>query len=353
MQRIRVLVVDDSAVICKIISDCFKSDPEIEICATAHSGLAALERFNECKPDVVTLDIEMPEMDGLETLRRIRATDTRTPVIMFSKFTSDGAVATLEALEIGANDFVAKPYTRDGAVTARQQVKSQLAVRIRSLGRAARGSGTTLHSANQAPSALSAPRPVDAVGIAVSTGGPKVLLQIVQHLLPELRVPIFITQHMPPVFTGLLAERLSSRGPLPAQEAGDGLAVSGGNIYIAPGDHHLEVERRGDGIVTRIHQGPHENSCRPSADVMFRSLAKTFGPNVLAIVMTGMGNDGKKGCEHLKAVGAGVIAQDQDSSIVWGMPRAVVTAGIADEVLTPMQIAARINRITQDEEPKA
>lgn len=360
MQRIRVLVVDDSAVICKIISDCFKTDPEIEVCATAHTGLAALERVSECKPDVITLDIEMPEMDGLETLRRIRATDTQTPVIMFSKFTSAGAVATLEALEIGANDFVPKPYTREGAVSARQQVKSQLAVRIRSLGRAARqGRGGSLASSSDttstttAPSPLFLPHPVKAVGIAVSTGGPKVLLHLVQHLLPELSVPIFITQHMPPVFTGLLAERLSSRGPIPAYEASDGLAVSGGNIYIAPGDHHLAVDRHGEHLVTRVHQGPHENSCRPSADVMFRSLADVYGPHVLAIVMTGMGNDGKKGCEHLKSLGAGVIAQDERSSIVWGMPRAVVSAGIVDEILTPLEIAARINQTIKPEEPKA
>lgn len=345
--------MDDSAVICKIISDCFKSDPEIEICATAHSGVAALERFSECKPDVVTLDIEMPEMDGLETLRRIRATDTRTPVIMFSKFTSDGAVATLEALEIGANDFVPKPYTREGALSARQQVKTQLAVRIRSLGRAARGNSSSVKVEKPNLVPLSSPPAIEAIGIAVSTGGPKVLLHIVQHLHPELPVPIFITQHMPPVFTGLLAERLTSRGSLAAQEAADGMSVSGGNIYIAPGDHHLEVERCGEAVVTRIHKGPAENSCRPSADVMFRSLANIYGANTLAIVMTGMGNDGKKGCEQLKSLGAGVIAQDEESSIVWGMPRAVVSAGIADEILTPLQIAARINEAIQYKEPKA
>ena len=179
------------------------------------------------------------------------------------------------------------------------------------------------------------------------------LLHLAQHLLSEISVPIFITQHMPPVFTGLLAERLSSRGPLPAYEASDGVIVNGGSIYVAPGDHHLEVVRQGEHVVTRIHQGPHENSCRPSADVMFRSLAAVYGPQVLAIVMTGMGNDGKKGCEHLKSLGASVLAQDEDSSIVWGMPRAVVSAGIADEVLTPLEIAERINRIVKSREPEA
>jgi two-component system chemotaxis response regulator CheB len=155
---------------------------------------------------------------------------------------------------------------------------------------------------------------------------------------------------MPPVFTGLLAERLSSRGALPAYEASDGLLAQPGSIYVAPGDFHLEVERQSEAVTIRTHQGEPENSCRPSADVMFRSLAEVYGPRVLAIVLTGMGSDGRKGCETLKSQGAAVIAQDESSSIVWGMPRAVVSAGLADEVLSPEEIAARINQIIVSEE---
>ena len=350
MEKIRVLVVDDSAVICKIIVDCFKTDPEIEVVGTAHSGVAALERMTALKPDVVTLDIEMPDMDGLQTLKHIRSTDTETPIIMFSKFTSEGALATLTALELGANDFVAKPYTRDGQSTARQQVKSQLSVRIRALGR-------KLHRKNRAPTAdlpytssSLRNRGIAAVGIAVSTGGPKVLLQLATLLSPELSVPIFITQHMPPLFTGLLAERLNSRGALPAWEASDGIVPQPGSLYIAPGDFHLEVQKENDGVIIRTHKGEPENSCRPSADVMFRSLAQAYGPRVLAIVLTGMGSDGKKGCELLKSHGAPVVAQDESSSIVWGMPRSVISAGLADEVLAPEAIADRINQIITREE---
>jgi two-component system chemotaxis response regulator CheB len=350
MEKIRLLVVDDSAVICKIITDCFKSDPEIEVVGTAHSGIAALERISALKPDVVTLDIEMPEMDGLQTLAHIRSTDSKTPIIMFSKFTSEGALATLTALELGANDFVSKPHTRDGKCSARQQVKSQLSARIRALGRRARKSSNQSGVTAANTSTVLEHGGISAIGIAVSTGGPKILLQLASLLSPDLAVPIFITQHMPPVFTGLLAERLSSRGALPAYEASDGLIPLPGSLYVAPGDFHLEVERQGEGVAIRTHQGEPENSCRPSADVMFRSLAQAYGSRVLAIVLTGMGADGKRGCEALKSQGAAVIAQNEASSIVWGMPRSIVSAGLADEVLSPEEIAARINQIIISEE---
>jgi two-component system chemotaxis response regulator CheB len=192
-------------------------------------------------------------------------------------------------------------------------------------------------------SAAAGPRDIHAIGIAISTGGPNALVELVGSLSPELCVPIFITQHMPPYFTRILADRLSSRGKLEVVEAQNSQRVEAGRIYIAPGDFHLEVAREGDGVFTVLSQTPPENSCRPSADVMLRSLTRVYGAKVLAMVMTGMGADGQRGCETVKQRGGLVIAQDEASSTVWGMPGAVVTAGLADDVLPLSKLGEAIN----------
>jgi two-component system chemotaxis response regulator CheB len=186
--------------------------------------------------------------------------------------------------------------------------------------------------------------PISAVAIAISTGGPPALIEVVSNLQKDLEVPIFITQHMPPVFTRHLADRLAVRGNLKACEGRDGMLVEPGTIYVAPGDYHLEVMRDGERLALHVTQAPHENSCRPSADVMFRSLAHMYGSELLGIVMTGMGQDGRHGCEVIKSKGGVVVAQDQATSLVWGMPRAVIAAGVHDAVLTLPDVAKLINQ---------
>lgn len=347
MDKIRVLVVDDSLVVRRALRDLFREDPEIDVVGVAENGSRALEQLAALQPDLVTLDVEMPDMDGLQALRLIRAQGSRIPIIMFSKHTTSGARVTLDALELGASDVVAKP-SADGADGADlTQVRRQLATRIRALGRRAKRLGEVgtkspalLHDCLQ-PSQRT--EPLTAVGIAVSTGGPSALLSVVAELAPDLRAPIFITQHIPPLFTAFLAERLRARGVLPVCEARHDQVVEPGNIYIAPGDHHLQVAHSERGVVVALNKEPPENSCRPSADVMFRSLAALYGPGLLGIVMTGMGQDGRRGCEVIKDRGGTVVAQDEASSLVWGMPRAVVMAGLHDHIAPLSEIAPLIN----------
>lgn len=348
MEKIRLLVVDDSLVIRRALRECFRADPEIEVIGVAENGLKALEQIRDLKPDVVTLDIEMPEMDGLETLKNLRDQGSTIPIIMFSKHTSAGATATIEALELGASDVVAKPESHGGKGSSCEIVRRQLTTRIRALGRRAHGvilrnSALAQETAAAVSTDFRPSRDIQAVGIAISTGGPTALIELASTLSPTLEVPIFITQHMPPMFTKFLAERLSARGSLPAVEATPGTIAEPGHIYVAPGNFHLEVERKGNDILMNLSQAPHENSCRPSADVMFRSLATTYGSNLLSIVMTGMGQDGRRGCEVVKMTGGTVVAQDQESSLVWGMPRAVISAGLHDAVMPLSAMAHLIN----------
>ncbi|MEN9846175.1 MAG: hypothetical protein RIS36_1322 [Pseudomonadota bacterium] len=348
MEKIRLLVVDDSLVMRRALRECFRADPEIEVIGVAENGLRALEQIRELNPDVVTLDIEMPEMNGLETLRSLRDQGSTIPIIMFSKYTSAGATATIEALELGASDVVAKPESHGGRGSSCEIVRRQLTTRIRALGRRAHGAILRNSSLSQETAAavrtdFLPSREIHAVGIAVSTGGPTALIELVSSLSPTLEVPIFITQHMPPMFTKFLAERLSARGNLPAFEATNGTIAQKGNIYVAPGNYHLEVDRKDNDLLVNLSEAPHENSCRPSADVMFRSLATAYGSNLLTIVMTGMGQDGKRGCEVVKMTGGTVVAQDQESSLVWGMPRAVISAGLHDAVMPLSAMAHLIN----------
>lgn len=348
MEKIRVLVVDDSLVIRRALRECFRADPEIEVIGVADTGLRALQQIAELKPDVVTLDIEMPEMDGLETLKTLRQQGASVPVIMFSKYTSEGATATIEALTLGASDIVAKPEAHGGKGTSCEVAKRLLATRIRAFGRKVHRKRAEAAQPKRIDIEVPTkpfipPQHVSAVGLAISTGGPKALIEIVSTLQPDILSPIFITQHMPPMFARFLAERLTAHGSIPAFEAQDGMLVKPGVIYIAPGDFHMEIVNGIESPIIKLNQAPHENSCRPSADVMFRSLAQTYGENLLSLVMTGMGQDGRRGCEHIKANGGTVVVQDEATSLVWGMPRAVITAGLHDAVLPLSHIAQLIN----------
>jgi len=340
MRRIRVLIVDDSVVIRRLLTDILAQDPEIEVVGTAPNGRIALAKLPQINPDLVTLDIEMPELDGLQTLPLLRKDYPKLPVIMFSTLTERGAAATFEALARGATDYVAKPANVGSVAAGMESVRVQLIPKIKSL------CPFNITSANVSrPVVAAAPKttltkPVnknqrcDAVVIGSSTGGPQALTAVLSRLPANFPVPIVIVQHMPPVFTRHLANRLNQECALTVREAGAGEALQCGEVLIAPGDFHLEIQRQGVAIRTMLQQGPPENSCRPAVDVLFRSAAKVYSNSLLAVVLTGMGQDGKRGSECIVQAGGTVIAQDEASSVVWGMPRAVTEAGLANKTMS-------------------
>ena len=340
MAPIRVLVVDDTVVVRKLVSDVLEADPEVTVAATAPNGRVALQKVPMVAPDVVVLDVEMPVMDGLETLRALRDERPDLPVIMFSSLTERGASTTLDALALGARDYVAKPTGAGGLEGARARVRDELVPRIKALGR---------RPAPGAAAAPPAPRPasgpaarVDAVVVGVSTGGPNALAEVLPALRADLPVPVLVVQHMPPLFTKSLAERLDRASALAVREAADGDVPGPGTVWIAPGGRHLEAVREGGAVRLRTHEGPPENNCRPAVDVLFRSAAAVWGRHALGVVLTGMGHDGRVGAEHLARAGARVVAQDEASSVVWGMPGAVARAGLADAVVPLGRVAAEI-----------
>ena len=347
MTPITVLVVDDSVVMRRLVSDVLASDPGIEVAGTAANGKVALAKIPQLNPDVVTLDIEMPVMDGLETLTALRALYPKLPVIMFSTLTGRGASATLDALERGASDYVSKPANVGSVTASMDTVRAELIPKIKAL--AARGR-VVLDRA----SAPLTPRPVsvlpargpagrvDVVAIGVSTGGPDALTTLVSALPKDFPVPIVIVQHMPPVFTALFARRLDTKSHLTVSEARPGDRLAPGTVLIAPGDFHLRLRSDKFGVVAQLDQGTPENYCRPAVDVLFRSASEVFGDSVLAVVLTGMGSDGTKGAARIVEAGGSVIVQDAATSVVWGMPGAVVGAGLAAEVLPLLDMARAI-----------
>ena len=343
----RVLIVDDAVVVRKTLSDVLARDPDLEVAGTASNGRFALAKFPALKPDIVLLDIEMPEMDGLETVRQLRKIDSRIPIIMFSTLTEHGASATLEALALGATDYVTKPSSRDMAETL-QTVSGELIPRIRAL--------CHLPGAQAVPAPKLPPpypiawrpslwAPVHVVAIGVSTGGPDALARLLPSLPANLPVPIVIAQHMPPIFTALLAARLAAKSAIPVRECVSGEALEAGCATLAPGDFHMVVSQE-DVTRLRVNQEARENFCRPSVDVLFRSVAKVYGGRALAVILTGMGQDGLTGCEALRAAGARIYVQDEASSVVWGMPGFVARSGLADKILPLDQIGAEIVRAT-------
>lgn len=349
MGKVRVLVVDDAVVVRKIVTDVLSADPAIEVVGTAANGKIALSKIEQLKPDLVTLDVEMPEMDGLEALAALRKIYPTLPVIMFSTLTERGASTTIDALMLGANDYVTKPANVGSVTAAMAQVREQLIPKVKALC----GIGPVVTApirrfparpsmavgAGRSPARASR---VDVVAIGVSTGGPNALAEVFRSLPGNLPVPIVVVQHMPPNFTRLLAERLDGRSPLHVAEAGNGRPMEAGLAWIAPGDYHAVVRRQGSLVHVTTNQGPPENSCRPSVDTLFRSVVDVYGPNVLGVIMTGMGHDGLAGCERIRAAGGHVIIQDEATSVVWGMPGAVSQAGLADKTLPLSRISAEI-----------
>ena len=337
-KSIRLLLVDDSAAIRGILSKTLREIPGIKVTGTAADGEKALNFLEKEQVDIVLLDIEMPVMDGIETLRRIRKKHPRLPVVMFSSLTERGAKATLEALVAGANDYVPKPTATDNdSIVAR--IESELVPKLRAVYRPpvkSKDWGNETASKRLMPPVprKTNSQDISVLVIGVSTGGPSALAEVLPHLAVANAPPIVVVQHMPKEFTGLLAERLSKMCKHRVSEAHHGQALQQEHIYLAPGGSHLEIQKHGKEAKLVLHDGPPENSCRPSADVLFRSAAKIFHSGTLALILTGMGNDGLQGCKMIASKGGVVIAQDEPSSVVWGMPGHVVRAGIADTVLS-------------------
>ncbi len=352
-RKVRVLVVDDSVVVRRLVAEALAADPQIEVVGTAANGRVALAKIAQVNPDLVTLDIEMPVMDGLETLRHLRPLHPRLPVVMFSTLTERGATATLDALELGASDYVTKPANVGSVMASMEAVRQQLVPKIHGLCRRIIAPPAPPRPLLTAPVAPLAPRgrpatttnQVDVVAIGASTGGPDALSAVLAALPADLGVPVVVVQHMPPVFTRQFADRLNGKVPLHVSEASAGDAVVAGGVLVAPGDHHLRF--RGtralpSGIVAALDQGTPEHYCRPAVDVMFRSVVETWGGHVLAVVLTGMGADGASGCAAVVAAGGSALVQDEATSVVWGMPRAVVEAGVPAQVLPLHQIGPAI-----------
>ncbi len=332
MNPVRILIVDDSAVIRKVLGNLLASDPEIMVAGTAGNGHQALARIPEIKPDLVTLDIDMPGMDGLETLVEIRKLYPTLPVIMFSSLTERGATATLDALARGASDYVTKPSPSGGVDATRDRVQEDLIRKIKSL--------CAVRVPRPRPVAMPArlvggsQARIDVLVIGTSTGGPNALSALIPQLPADFPVPVVIVQHMPPLFTRLLSERLNGLARLRVREGKEGERLERGQVWIAPGDYHMTVARHGAEVVLGINHEAQENSCRPAVDVLFRSAAQTYGANVLAVVLTGMGADGTRGSAAIREAGGEVIVQDEASSVVWGMPGSVVAANLAHRICT-------------------
>jgi len=352
MPKIRVLIVDDSVVIRRLLTDELSKDPDIEVVGSAATGKIALSKIVQTPPDVVTMDIEMPEMDGLTAVTEIRKTHPKLPIIMFSTVSRRAAKETLEALSRGANDYVTKPANVGSATLAMQCVREELIPKIKMLARLQPASqcanvpAFSASASSSGPRSLSSRNPfkVDIVAIGVSTGGPNALAEVMPYIPKDCPVPILIVQHMPPVFTKCLAERLSVKSQISVHEGQPGDVMAPGQAWIAPGDYHMVVQRKGTQIVLAMNQDPPENSCRPAVDVMFRSVANVYRDAVLAVVLTGMGQDGMRGAEVIREAGGQVIAQDEASSVVWGMPGAVVQAGLAHSILPLSQVSTEIMR---------
>ena len=367
MEKVRVLIVDDSAVMRKIIASALQKEPSIEIAGFAANGLQAIEAIQTCNPDVMTLDIEMPEMDGLTALREIRKENKYLPIIMFSSLTHKGAQAAVMALTAGASDYVGKPVNATGGIDdAFKVLETELIPKIIGLAKRVKsrrereGQAASAPKSSILPAAKPLPtakplasakpvasfaskmskatsgvlaKPAEAVCIGVSTGGPEALMQVFGAFNAPISVPIFIVQHMPADFTTLLAARLTATGVTTVKEAEEGEIAEPGIAYIAPGGFHMTLSRPGTKTILHLNTEPPENSCRPAVDVLFRTAAEVYGNGLLAVMLTGMGYDGLKGTQIIKEKGGQVIAQDEATSVIWGMPGAVVQAGLADVVL--------------------
>jgi two-component system chemotaxis response regulator CheB len=399
----RVMVCDDSAVIRGLISRSLEADPEIHVVTTVSNGQMALNALSRHAIEVCILDIEMPVMDGLTALPQMIAAQPDLQVVMASTLTRRNAEISMKALAAGAADYLAKPTT-SMALNAAADFKTELASKVKALGAARRRAAgiavphahpPSAHAAGPAATPAPAPRPFgmppatghpppppvarpigaptppaptprpmaapgvkaplslrhapteipEIIAIGSSTGGPQALFTLLAALKPGLPQPIVITQHMPATFTTILAEHIERASGIPTHEAAEGMVLQGGHIYVAPGEFHMTIEAQGTQKLVRLLKTPPENYCRPSVDPMLRSLIKLFARRVFTVILTGMGQDGLRGCEAVVAAGGAVIAQDEATSVVWGMPGAVATAGICSAVLPLAEIAPYVRKV--------
>lgn len=351
MKTIRVLVVDDSVVVRKVLCEALSADPSVEIAGIAPDGRIALAKIPQLNPGAITLDIEMPGLSGIETLKEIRKIYPKLPVIMFSTLTERGAAATLDALACGASDYVAKPSNTGSLAATLQRIREEVIPKLKALC-ADRAPGTI----SAVPALPASPRPpavsskgsvsvpIEVLAIGTSTGGPNALAEVLPALRGDFPVPIVVVQHMPPLFTRLLSERLDKQSEIRIREGIPGGVLEAGQAWIAPGDYHMVVERHGTSVRLAMNQDPPENSCRPAVDVLFRSIAKLYGSSALAVVLTGMGSDGVRGAQEIRGRGGKVFVQDEASSVVWGMPGQVAASGSADAIFPLNAMASEIER---------
>jgi len=369
-QAIRVMVVDDSVVVRGLVARWLDEEPGIKVVASLRTGREAVDQLDRHTPDVVLLDIEMPELDGLAALPLLLAKDRDLVVIMASTLTRHNAEASFKAMSLGAADYIPKPESNRG-VTTSVEFRRELIEKVRNLGsrrkkRPASRPGSPALAPPLAPA--SAPhvapaktlfpsagairlRPFGNVAprvllIGSSTGGPQALNAVVGQLAPVIdRAAVLITQHMPPTFTTILAEHLARASGRPAREAIDREPIVPGHVYVAPGGKHMLVERANNVPIVALGDGPPVNFCKPAVDPLFSSASKIWGPSILAVILTGMGSDGAHGSADIVAAGGSVIAQDEATSVVWGMPGAVAHAGVCAAVLPLEQIAGKIGRL--------
>jgi two-component system chemotaxis response regulator CheB len=355
---IKIMLVDDSAVIRGLINRMITPESDMEVVASVQDGQRAVETLQRHPEiEVIILDIEMPVMDGLTALPKLIAVKKDVKIVMASTLTLENAEISMKAMKLGALDYVPKP-TSTREIGGGSDFRQELLDKIRAVtGRTAMPAGARGPAAAAAPAAKkslyagpvtlrdtkSMTRTPDIVAIGSSTGGPQALFEVLKHLRPDMRLPIVVTQHMPPKFTTILAQHMAQSSGRQCAEGRDGEPIQPGRIYLAPGDFHMVVEARGANKVIRLNQNPPENFCRPAVDPMFRSLAAAYGDRILAVILTGMGADGCKGAGDIINAGGTLIAQDEASSVVWGMPGAVATAGLCTDVLPLNKVAGYIN----------
>jgi len=350
--EVRVMLCDDSATTRAILARLLESEPGIRVVHRAADGREALAALATAKPDVVLLDLEMPVMDGMTALPLILKAAPNAAVIVASALTQRGAKAAIAALAAGAADYVPKPQGAAGGA-ADPAFRAELIAKVRGWARMKRQAAARPRAAAVAPAPRAvggAGRPPSLVAVGSSTGGPQALAALVRRL-PRLAVPVVVVQHMPAGFTTMLAEHLGRIGPHDAAEAKDGEDLLPGMIRLAPGDRHLLVEATATGLSARLTSDPPENFCRPAVDPLLRSAVRATGGRLLAVILTGMGQDGLAGCRAVVAAGGTVFAQDEASSVVWGMPGAVARAGLPALVAPPETLAERIAAMVGERMP--
>lgn len=353
-----VMLVDDSAVVRGLITRALEQDPRIKVVNSVQNGQMAVDSVQRVRPDIIILDIEMPVMDGITALPKILEQYPKTKVIMCSTLTEKGASVSMKAMSLGATEYICKPSsTRDAG--SGSDFQERLLKLVRTIGRLETAVPASMRERPEKISAAPAPKTVkeitlrsnvgawtgkpDCIAIGSSTGGPKALFEVITHF-KNFPVPIALTQHMPATFTKILAQHIQTQTGVNAVEAENGAPLLPGQVHVAPGGYHMEFETKESGVVTKITNGPPENFCKPSVDPMLRSLLQIYGKKILCVILTGMGQDGFAGASQIVEAGCRVVAQDEETSVVWGMPGAVALGGLCSAVLPLDQIGPYVRK---------